>query len=124
MRNALDPRPRPTTAALAAASLVLGFAVAEATGVRAAGGVVLLVGGGLAAVRWWRRSGPVTAVGLTAVYLGAFAGSHVLARGVGAWPAVATAAAVAGGAAYVASDRRPPRPGAVAAVRTDRVGTR
>lgn len=96
----------PVTAVVSAVSLVAGFAVADLTGVRALGGVVLLVGGGLAARRWWTRSGPTTAVALSATYLAAFVGSHVLAREIGAWPSVLTVAAVTGAAAYVASDAR------------------
>ncbi|MFC5381156.1 hypothetical protein [Aquipuribacter nitratireducens] len=97
------------TALVAAGSLVAGFAVAEATGVRELGGAVLLAGGGWCAVRWWRGHGPVTAVGLSALYLGAFVGSHVLAREIGAWPSVATVSAITAAAAWVAADRRPAR---------------
>jgi hypothetical protein len=94
------------TAPVVAASLVGGYLVARETGIRPLGGVVLATGGVLAARTWYRRGGPGPAVALTAVYLGAFGASHPLAKRIGAWPAVATAAGVAAGTAWAASDRR------------------
>jgi len=93
------------SAPVAACSLVLGFAVAELTGVRAVGGVVLLVG--LAACGWlWReRVGAGRAVALAALFLTLFVGTHVLARAIGAWPSVLVAAAVMFAASYVIADR-------------------
>lgn len=82
----------PAPAVLAATALVLGFAVAEATGVRAIGGVVLAVVLALAALRMRVEAGSGRAVTLTATALLAFGLSHVLADLIGAWPAVAIAA--------------------------------
>ena len=90
---------------VAAGSLVLGFGVAQATGVRPLGGAVLIAGAGWCAWRWRQQAGTPTAVGLAALYVGAFAASHVIADGVGAWPAVAIVSAVVGVSAWVLADR-------------------
>lgn len=88
------PLPRVPTAVLAAVTLVVGFAVAQGTGVRALGGVVLVLG-----VAWcaWRAL-PASGVArvLAVVVLGAvcFAGAHVLASSLGAWLSVVLVAAV------------------------------
>ncbi|MEU5215775.1 hypothetical protein AB0G79_06185 [Streptomyces sp. NPDC020807] len=88
--------PRIPTPAIAAAGLVGGYAAARWTKKRPVGGVVLAVAGGVAAKEWRRVGGGATAVGLTAGYVAAFAGSHPLAKKIGAWPAVFS---VAGGMA-------------------------
>lgn len=95
------------TAPIAAAGLIAGFAVADATGNRPLGGVVLAVGGITCAWAWNRKSGPLTAGALLATYVAAFAVSHPLAKQIGAWPSVLAVSAVTAGAAYVGSDRRP-----------------
>ena len=100
------PRPTVPTAAVAAGSLVAGFAVAQATDVRALGGAVLVAGAVGCGRHWVRRGGPVVASGLLLGYAGAFVGSHLLAREIGAWPAVLSVSAAVGVAAWVASDRR------------------
>ncbi|MFB7517929.1 hypothetical protein [Streptomyces sp. NPDC056144] len=82
--------------AIAAAGLVGGYATARWTKKRPLGGVVLAVAGGVAAKEWQRVGGTRAAVGLTAGYVAAFAGSHPLAKKIGAWPAVFS---VAGGMA-------------------------
>jgi hypothetical protein len=92
------------TAVIAALTLVVGFAVAELTDVRALGGVVLVAGVAWCVVRarsagWWR----VAAVVL--VGAACFAGSHLLGHVIGAWPAVVVAALVLGAATYVLVDR-------------------
>jgi hypothetical protein len=89
---------------LATAVLPAGFAVAQATDVRAIGGVVL-VAGGLATVAaatgaHWRAK--LTWGGIT---FAGFVGSHLLSHAIGAWPAVAVVAAVAGAAGYRLLDR-------------------
>lgn len=82
------------TAAVAAASLIVGYAVAVATGSRPLGGVVLLLGG-LWCIRVWAlRDGPREAAALAGVALAAFVVSHLLALVTGAWPAVLIVAAV------------------------------
>jgi hypothetical protein len=75
-------------------TLVLGFLVAQATGVRVLGGLVLLAGLAVCVASWQVRLGWGRTVALAAVFLAAFVGSHVLARAIGAWPAVFTVAAV------------------------------
>jgi len=94
------------TAPIAAAGLIGGFAVADATGNRALGGVVLAAGAILCALAWYRRSGTVTAASLAVTYTAAFAVSHPLAKQIGAWPSVFVVAGVTAGAAYTFSDRR------------------
>jgi hypothetical protein len=94
------------TAPIAAGSLVAGYLVARETGVRPLGGGVLAAAGIWCAKEWSRRAGPRTATTLLGVYGAAFAGAHPLAKRIGAWPAVLTSAAAAGGAAWALSDRR------------------
>ncbi len=83
-------------AAVAASGLVGGYGVARWTEKRPLGGVALAAAGSLAAYEWNRQAGPRAATALTVAYVAAFAGSHPLAKKVGAWPAVF---AVAGGVA-------------------------
>jgi hypothetical protein len=95
------------TSLLVAGGLVLGFAVAQGTGMRWLGGLLLL-GTGLAAARLWvRRRGWAVAVGLAVVYLAAFALAHVLALGLGvpAWISVALVTLVSAGVTHVVADR-------------------
>jgi hypothetical protein len=93
------------TAPVAAGSLVVGYVVARETGVRPLGGVVLAAAGAWCAHAWARRAGARTATGLLAIYAAGFAGSHPLAKRIGAWPAVLTAATASGAAAWVLVDR-------------------
>ena len=74
---------------IAAGSLLAGFGVAELTGVRPLGGLVLVGAAAWCAVRWQRRRGTPTTVALLVVYAGGFAASHALADTLGAWGAVA-----------------------------------
>jgi len=95
------------TAVLAAVTLVVGFVVAQGTGVRALGGVVLVAGGLWCAWRARAAGWPrVSAVLLVAV--ACFVGAHVLAgrTSLGPWPSVALAALVLGGATWLLVDRR------------------
>lgn len=94
------------TAPIVAGSLVGGYVVARATRVRPLGGAVLAAGGLLAGRTWLARTGPATTAVLGAVYLGGFGASHPLAKQIGAWPAVLSAAGVAGAAAWALCDRR------------------
>jgi hypothetical protein len=95
---------------IAGGSLALGFAVAQATGVRPLGGVVLLAGAGWCATRWHARVGTGRTAALVGLYATAFAASHALAPLTGAWPAVAVVATVAAAGAYVVSDAADARP--------------
>ena len=90
---------------VAGGSLIVGFLVAEATGVRAVGGVVLLVAIAWCWLLWHRRRGVPVAVGLTAVYVVAFALSHVIAPAIGAIPSVLLVAAVVALVTYALADR-------------------
>lgn len=94
------------TAPIVAGSLIGGYLIARETKIRPLGGVVLVAGGVLAGREWARRVGPAGTVALTAVYLGSFGASHPLAKKIGAWPAVLSAASVSAAAAFVVSDRR------------------
>lgn len=94
---------------VAAGSLVLGFAVAEATGIRPLGGLVLLVGAGWCALRWRERAGAPVAVALLAIYLAAFVASHLIADALGTWGSVALVAALVALAAWRLGDRPAPR---------------
>ena len=89
---------------VASGSLLLGFAVAEATGIRPLGGIVLVVACAWCALRWLRAAGMARSALLVVVYAGAFAVSHIIADTLGAWPSVLLAAAVVGTAAYVLAD--------------------
>lgn len=101
--SALDRLP---TAPVAALGLIAGFGVADATGVRPLGGAVLAVAGVSAGLAWLRRDGGATTAALSAIYLGGFVGSHLLAKEIGAWPSVFTVAAVSAAASYAMSDRK------------------
>jgi len=94
------------TALLAGGSLVAGFAVADLTGLRALGGVVLLVAAAVCALQWRRLAGLPAAAALVLVYAAAFAGAHPLARLVGAWPSVVLVAAGTAIVAYLATRGR------------------
>jgi hypothetical protein len=98
--------PAVPTAVVAAGSLVAGFGVAQATDVRALGGVVLVAGAAWCGRHWVRSRGPWTASALLVGYAAAFVGSHLLARGIGAWPAVLTVSAAVGVTSWVVADRR------------------
>ncbi|MFF8671993.1 hypothetical protein [Streptomyces sp. NPDC015242] len=94
------------SAVVAAGGLVGGYGVARWTRQRPLGGVVLAVAGAAAARQWRQQAGGVAAGALSAAYVAAFAGSHPLARKVGAWPAVFGVAGAVGLASWVVADRR------------------
>ncbi|MFJ9417084.1 hypothetical protein ACIRPT_23260 [Streptomyces sp. NPDC101227] len=94
------------TAIVAASGIIGGYGVARWTKKRPLGGVVLAAAGAVAGREWLRKAGGPTAAGLGGAYVAAFAGSHPLAKKIGAWPAVF---AVAGGvavASWAVVDRR------------------
>jgi hypothetical protein len=92
---------------LVALGLAAGFGIAQATGVRALGGAVLAVAGLAAARLWVQRRGWAIALGLGALYVGAFVLAHVLALGAGfpAWLAVSLVTLTAAGVTYGVADR-------------------
>jgi hypothetical protein len=96
-------RPIPT-APVAAASLIVAYAVAVSTGSRALGGVVLAIGGLWCIRAWRRRHGARTAVVLASVGLGAFIVSHLLALAIGAWPSVLIVSVVVATVAWTKAD--------------------
>ncbi|UIX33800.1 hypothetical protein [Streptomyces sp. GQFP] len=94
------------TALVAAGGLVGGYGVARWSRNRQLGGAVLAVAGTVAAQQWREQAGVAAAGALTVAYVGAFAGSHPLAKKVGAWPAVFGVAGVVALASWVVADRR------------------
>lgn len=100
-------RPLPTWP-IAAGALVLGFAVADLSGSRPLGGVVLFLGGLACGLRWRVLLGLGRAVALVAVFLAGFVLAHPLGHAIGAWPAVLLVALAVGAVAWRAADA-PPR---------------
>jgi len=94
------------TAPVAAASLIAVYAVAVGTGSRPLGGVVLAAGGLWCVREWARRNDGRTALVLGLAGFAAFVLSHVLARVIGAWPAVLLVAAALAVAAWLRADTR------------------
>lgn len=90
---------------LTTSGLVGGFAVARATGVRWAGGVVLAAVGATACALVARHGGGWRAAAVTGTYAVAFGGSHPLAKRLGAWPAVAAVAAATAVPAVLLAER-------------------
>ncbi len=94
---------------VASGSLLLGFAVAQATGIRPLGGIVLFAGCAWCGTRWLRSAGAARTAVLVVVYLAGFVLSHVIADTLGSWGSVLLVAAVVGLAAYLLADRETPR---------------
>lgn len=90
---------------VASGSLLLGFAVAQATGIRPLGGIVLVLGCGWCALRWLRGAGAARTALLVVIYLAGFVLSHVIADTLSTWGSVLLVAAVVGLAAYLLADR-------------------
>jgi hypothetical protein len=90
---------------VAGGSLVVGFLVAELTGMRALGAVVLTAAIVWCWNAWARRSSVLVAVGLTAVYVAAFALSHAIAGAIGALVSVALVSAVVALVVFAVADR-------------------
>jgi hypothetical protein len=95
---------RASTSLLSATGLIAGFAVAQASGSRPLGGIVLAAFGLTCISVWLRRDDRRTALRLTAVGLFAFALSHVLGLVIGAWPSVIAVSAGAAWACWRYSD--------------------
>ncbi|UFQ15865.1 MULTISPECIES: hypothetical protein [Streptomyces] len=92
-------------AVVAAGGLVGGYGVARFTKKRPLSGVVLAAAGSVAARQWREAAGAKTAAALSAAYVAGFAGSHPLAKKVGAWPSVLGVAGAVGVASYLLADR-------------------
>ena len=79
---------------IAGASLIAGFAVADLTGVRPLGGLVLVAAAVWLGLRWRERAGVARAAALLGLYAALFVLSHVLGDVLGTWGAVLTVGAV------------------------------
>ncbi|WP_046730562.1 hypothetical protein [Streptomyces humi] len=97
---------RVPSSVIAAGGLVGGYGVARWTKQRPLGGAVLAVAGVAAARQWRQRAGGKAAGALSAAYVAAFAGSHPLAKKVGAWPSVFGVAGAVALASWAVADRR------------------
>ena len=93
---------------IAGLSLVAGFAVADLTGVRPLGGLVLLAAAVWLGLHWRERAGLARAGALLGLYAALFAVSHVLGDVLGTWGAVLAVAAVMAAAAWSVADRGGP----------------
>ncbi|MGR3938496.1 hypothetical protein [Streptomyces sp. BRA346] len=91
---------------VAAGGLIGGYGVARWTKRRPLGGVALAAAGAVAAKGWRDKAGNGTAAALGGLYVAAFAGSHPLAKKVGAWPSVFAVAGGVGLASWVLADRQ------------------
>ncbi len=96
-----DPGPSIAVPVLAGLSFLAGFGVAELTGVRALGGLVLLAGGAACAALALPVAGRRATLALLAIALALFVASHPLGRAIGSWPAVLVAAAAVAAVAAV-----------------------
>ncbi len=94
------------TALIAALTLVVGFAAAQAVS-QPVGGAVLLVGVAWCVLREARRTAAWRLLLVVLVGAAAFAASHALAGTLGPWPSVLLAAAVLGATAWTLVDRPP-----------------
>lgn len=90
---------------IAGLSLVAGFAVADLTGVRPLGGLVLLAAAAWLGLRWRARVGTGPALALLGLYVTAFVISHLVADVLGTWGAVVSVAAGVAAASWVLADR-------------------
>lgn len=86
----------PVVPVVAALTFVAAFGVADVTGVRALGGLVLIAGGAWCALRIRPTAGSARTAALLLFALAAFIASHPLGDAMGAWPAVIVVAGVVG----------------------------
>jgi hypothetical protein len=100
------PRARPTWL-IAPLSLIVGFGVADVTGVRPLGGIVLFLAALWCGLEWRRERGLPVALALVVVYLLAFGLSHPLGNEVGSWPSVFAVSLVVGAIVWATTTRRP-----------------
>ncbi|MDO9352279.1 MAG: hypothetical protein Q7T55_01200 [Solirubrobacteraceae bacterium] len=106
----MSVKPALPTWPIAGGSLLVGFGVAELTGVRGLGGVVLFIGALWCGMQWKASRGLPVAVALVVLFLALFAISHVLGRQIGSWPSVFVVTAVMALATWAAADRATPPP--------------
>jgi hypothetical protein len=91
---------------LAAAALPLGFGVAELTGVRSLGGIVLVAVAAAALVT--ARAPARAAAPFLVTLMLLFVASHLMADALGSWGAVAVVSALAGVAGWLLLERGRP----------------
>lgn len=101
-----DMSARLTTVIVGSIGLVVAFAVAQGTGIRLLGGIVLLAVGAWCAIRWWRACGVARAALAVLGYGIAFVVSHPFGHVVGAWPSVVIVAVAAGLVGYALTSPR------------------
>ena len=101
------PRTPLPTWNLAPLALILAFAVADLSGVRPLGGIVLFLGTLWCGLEWRRTRGLPVALALVAVILAGFALSHPLGDEIGAWPAVGVVSGTVGVVIWAAVGRGP-----------------
>jgi hypothetical protein len=104
-------RPGIIVAVVVLAGLVAGFALAQLSGSRPAGGIVLVLAGAAAAVLMWRAGSRWGVLVTGLAYAIAFALSHPLAALTTAWPAAMISGLAAAAVAYAATPESP-RPAA------------
>ena len=88
------------TPLVGALALVIGFAVAQGTGVRWLGGIVLVLAALWCGWRWRATCGLPRAIVAVLVFGVGFAVSHPLGGVIGAWPSVVLVAVVCAAAAW------------------------
>jgi membrane-bound ClpP family serine protease len=96
----LDLKPRLVVPLVAAGSLIVGFAVADWTGLRWLGAIVLLLGGVCCAVVMLPGWGALRTAVLAVIYVAAFVLSHPLGKVIGSWPAVVLVSIVTAAVGY------------------------
>jgi hypothetical protein len=99
-------QPRAAVPLVAAATFLAGFGVAELTGVRAVGGLLLVAGGAWCGRVALSIAGPRRTIALLAIAVVLFVASHPLGEAIGAWPAVGVSAALLAAAATALVGRR------------------
>lgn len=90
---------------IAPLSLVAGFAVADITGVRPLGGIVLFLAALWCGLEWRRTRGLPVALALVVVYLAGFALSHPLGNQIGSWPSVLLISVIVGAIVWAVAER-------------------
>lgn len=91
---------RKWTAVVSGIVLIVGFGVAQGTGNRSLGGVVLFIGAAYCVFRWWQLAGALRALLSLGVFAVAFIASHPLGKAIGSWPSVLFVALVTALSAY------------------------
>jgi hypothetical protein len=94
-----------STSVAVAVGLVGGFVFGRLTNRPGVGDVIFGGVGVLVGTQWFQNRGPMTAVALGSLYLGAFGLSRSVARGAGGLALVATLSGAAAVASYALHDR-------------------